>query len=335
MQACNALRLPLTDEPSPPVSLAPPLALLAITPTGSVAPLVSRFVVLPAYGSSRSPPAITSVPSSIFSPHREVWHRPVLPPMTNVLGGTAPPWCLIGGAVRHLWPALCSSPAPRSSAAPLPSRAYKRAAPSSSFPAPASAIPLLPRPSSIRGRAAAIVFLPGEPSLSSPCPSIGPSSDCLSLLASPHRHERSTPLPHPDYSPKAHRRQPRREAPPPPRGHPPPRPPLPQSSLPLGSPTLARAKAPTRCQRTGSPAANRRRAHRRPGSLPADGRFAPPSTVAPFSPPPLSLTCGPAATASSPRAPAPSPALGRSWAGTLARALRLAGPDFSPPAHQN
>jgi hypothetical protein len=237
--------------------------------------------------------------------------------------------------VRHLWPALCSSPAPRSSAAPLPSRTYKRAALSSSFPTPASAIPLLPRPSSIRGRAAAIVFLPGEPSLSSLCPSVGPSSDCLSLLASPHRHERSTPLPHPDYSPKAHRRQPRREAPPPPRGQPPPRPPLTKSSPPLGSPTPARAKAPTRCQRTGSPAANRRRAHRRPGSLPADGRFAPPSTVAPFSPPPLSLTCGPAATASSPRAPAPSPALGRSWAGTLARALRLAGPDFSPPAHQN
>jgi hypothetical protein len=186
--------------------------------------------------------------------------------------------------VQHLWPALCSSPVPRSSAAPLPSRAYKRAAPSSSFPAPASAIPLLPRPGSIRGRAAAIVFLPGEPSLFSPCPSVGPSSDCLSLLASPHRHERSTPLPHPDYSPKAHRRQPRHEALPPPRGQPPPRPPLTKSSLPLGSPTPARAKAPTRCQRTGSPAANRRRAHRRPGFLPADGRFAPPSTVASFSP---------------------------------------------------
>jgi hypothetical protein len=104
---------------------------------------------------------------------------------------------------------------------PFPSRAYKRAAPSPSFPAPTSAIPLLPCPSSIRGKAAAIVFLPGEPSLSSPCPSVGPSSDCLGPLASPHRHGRSTPLPHPDCSPRAHRRQPRREAPPPPRGQPP------------------------------------------------------------------------------------------------------------------
>jgi hypothetical protein len=244
------------------------------------------------------------------------------PPLTNVLASTAPPWCLIGVAVRHIWPALCSSPAPRSSAAPLPSRAYKRAAPSSSFPAPASAIPLLPRPSSIRGRDAAIVFLPGEPSLSSPCPSVGPSSDCLSLLASPHCHERSTPLPHPDYSPKAHRRQPRREAPPPPRGQPPPRPPLTKSSPPLGSPTPARAKAPTRCQRTGSPAA---------GFPPRGQPVRPAVNRGVVFPPLLSLACGPTATASSPRAPAPSPALGRSWAGALARARCAWLGQISPP----
>jgi hypothetical protein len=232
--------------------------------------------------------------------------------------------------VRHLWPALCSSSAPRSSTAPLPSRAYKRAAPSSSFPAPASAIPLLPRPSSIRGRAAAIVFLPSEPSLPSPCPSIGPSSDCLSLLASPHRHECSTPLPHPDYSPKAHRRQPRSEASLPPRGQPPPRPPLTKSGLPLGSPTPAHAKAPTRCQRTGSPAVNRCRAHRRSGSLPVDGQFAPPSTVAPF-PPPLRShwRVGPRQR----RRLLARPRCHPHWAAAgpaPSRALRLAGPGFPP-----
>jgi hypothetical protein len=178
-----------------------------------------------------------------------------------------------------------SSPAPQSPTAPLPSRAYKRAAPSPSFPAPASAIPLLPRPSTIRGKAAAIVFLPGEPSLSSPCPSVGPSSDCLGPLASPHRHGRNTPLPHPDFSPRAHRRQPRREALPPPRRQPPPGPPLAKLSPPLGSPAPPRAKAPAHGPRTGPPAANRRRAHRRPGSLPAGDRFAPPSTVTSFSPP--------------------------------------------------
>jgi hypothetical protein len=71
--------------------------------------------------------------------------RPPLP-LTSVLAGTAPPWCPLGGAVRHLWAALCSSPEPRSSTAPLPSRTYKRLAPSSFFLAPSSAIPLLPFP---------------------------------------------------------------------------------------------------------------------------------------------------------------------------------------------
>jgi hypothetical protein len=113
--------------------------------------------------------------------------------------------------------------------------------------------------------------------------------------------------------------------------------PLAKLSPPLGSPAPPRAKAPTHCPRTGPPAANRRRAHRRLGSLPAGDRFAPPSTVTSFPPPPLSLACGPTATASSLRAPAPSPALGRSWAGALARAraLRLTRPDSFPPAHQS
>jgi hypothetical protein len=103
------------------------------------------------------------------------------------------------------------------------------------------------------------------------------------------------PLPHPNPSPEAHRRRlPPWSSATSPRTAPS-RPPLAKLSPPLGSPAPPRAKAPTRCPRTGPPAANRRRAHRRPGYLPADGRFAPPSTVAPFPPPPLplSLTCGP------------------------------------------
>jgi hypothetical protein len=218
-----ALSLSLTSRPHPPA--APFLASLAITPTGSVAPLVSR--------SSSSPPSLHRGhlrPSPPFPPsssrrtgkfgtapsspldQRPRRYRPV------VVSHRRRCAAFMGGAVQ----------AHRRREAPLlpfPSRAYKRAAPSPSFPAPASAIPLLPRPSSIRGKAATIVFLPGEPSLSSPCPSVGPSSDCLGPLASPHRHGRSTPLPHPDCSPRAHRRQPRREAPSPPRGQPPPGPP--------------------------------------------------------------------------------------------------------------
>jgi hypothetical protein len=135
---------------------------------------------------------------------------------------------------------------------------------------------------------------PVSPSLSSPCPSVGPSSDCLSLLASPHRHERSTPLPHPDSSPKAHRRQPRREAPPPPRGQPPSLPPLAKLSPPPGPPDPHQARATVGCPRTGPPAANRRRAQRRPVFLPSNGRFAPRRRpLAPSSPPALSVAWAP------------------------------------------
>jgi hypothetical protein len=251
------------------------------------------------------------------------------PPLTSVLAGTAPPWCPLVGVVRHLWSALCSSPEPRSSTAPLPSRAYKRAAPSSSFPALATTIPPLPRPSSIRGRAAAFVFLPGEPSLSSPCPSVDPSSDCLSLLASPHRRGRSTPFPHPDFSPQARRRQPRREAPPPPREQPPPRPPLTKLSPPLGPPAPPRAKAPAHCPRTGPPAA---------GSSPRTAGSSPPRQPdAVLFPLLLSLARGARGDVVAPRAPAPSPLargppLGRKRARAGARAR--GGPKTLPPAQQ-
>jgi hypothetical protein len=70
---------------------------------------------------------------------------------------------------------------------------------------------------------------------------------------------------------------------------PPPGPPLAKLSPPLGSPDPPRAKATTHCPRTGSPAANHRRAHRRPGFSPADGRFDPPSICGAVSPPPSAL----------------------------------------------
>jgi hypothetical protein len=151
---------------------------------------------------------------------------------------------------------------------------------------------------------------PVSPSLSSPCPSVGPSSDCLSLLALTHRHERSTPLPHPDSSPKAHRRQPRREAPPPPRGQPPSLPPLAKLSPPLGPPDPHQARATARCPRTDPPAENRRQGHRRLVFLPANGRFAPRRRpLAPSSPPALSVAWAPRRWRF-PLTPVPSPRLG-------------------------
>jgi hypothetical protein len=150
----------LTNRPHPPAALSLARSLpLADRPQLSASS--SSFFPLPTYGPSRSPPAITSVPSSVFSPHREVGHRPVLTAAAASLHGTA----TVRSRHRRcaaLTPVRCTSPAPWSSTAPLPSGAYKRAAPSSSFPAPASATPLLPRPSSIRGRTI-VVFLPGEP----------------------------------------------------------------------------------------------------------------------------------------------------------------------------
>jgi hypothetical protein len=75
--------------------------------------------------------------------------RPPLP-LTSVLAGTAPPWCPLGGAMRHLWAALCSSPEPRSSTAPFPRAPIKgspRAPSSSHQPRPSLSSP---SPSTIR-----------------------------------------------------------------------------------------------------------------------------------------------------------------------------------------
>jgi hypothetical protein len=61
--------------------------------------------------------------------------------------------------------------------------------------------------------------------------------------------------------------------------------PLAKLSPPLGSPNPPRAKATTHCPRTGPPAANRRRAHRRPGFFPCRRPIRPRrQPVAPFPP---------------------------------------------------
>jgi hypothetical protein len=132
------------------------------------------------------------------------------------------------------------------------------------------------------------------------------------LLVSSHCRELSTPLFCPDSSPQARRRRPRRETPPPPREQPPLRPPLTKLSPPLGPPSPPRAKTPAHCPKTGPPAANRRRAHRRPG--PPRGRpvHPPRQPDAVLFPLPFSLARGArgdAVTFARPRRPLP-------WAAT-------------------
>jgi hypothetical protein len=109
-----------------------------------------------------------------------------------------------------------------------------------------------------------------------------------------------------------------------------------QIEPPLGSPAPPRTKAPTRCPRTGSPAANRRRAHRRPGSPPQTAGSPRCQPLAPFPPSTLSDVWAPWRRRP-PRAPMQSPALGRSWADATARprapCARL-GQNPPPTAHQ-
>ena len=113
------------------------------------------------------------------------------------------------------------------------------------------------------------------------------------------------------------------------------RPPLTKLSPPLGPPSPPRAKTPAHCPRTGPPAANRRRAHRRP-VLPRGRPVHPPvNRNAVPSLPPLSLASGPCATPSPPlprprRSPARGPPLGRKRLSARARAR--GGPKFMPPA---
>jgi hypothetical protein len=103
----------------------------------------------------------------------------------------------------------------------------------------------------------------------------------LHHIAANLEHHSPAPIPRP----KPTDGDPRHGAPPPPRGQPPSRPPIAKLSPPLGSPAPPRAKAPPRSPRTGPPAANRRRAHQRPGFFPR-GRPVRQRrrTVAPFPP---------------------------------------------------
>jgi hypothetical protein len=189
--------------------------------------------------------------------------------------------------------------------------------------------PSFPRPSSIRG-SATVFSLSGKPF---PLFSL-PLWLCSKQLArpisfaTPPRVWNTTPLP--QSPPGAHRRRlPPWSSATSPRTAPS-RPPLAKLSPPLGLPAPPRAKAPTHCPRTGSPVANRRRAHRRPGSPrgrpvhPAVDRWrrSPPSTLFGVWAPRRRRP---------PRAPAPSPALGRNWAGALAPARAAPGWARIPP----
>jgi hypothetical protein len=95
------------------------------------------------------------------------------------------------------------------------------------------------------------------------------------------------------------------------------------------------AKATTHCPRTGPPAVNRRRAHRRPGFFPLGWPVRPRrQPVAPFPPFALAGVWARGDGDLSPRACA----ITSSWAAagpapSRAHVLRLAGPKF-PPAHQ-
>jgi hypothetical protein len=142
-------------------------------------------------------------------------------------------------------------------------------------------------------------------------------------------------FPDPNPSPEAHRRRlPPRSSATFPRTAPS-QTPLAKLRPPLGSPDPPRAKATTHCPRTGPPAANHRRAHRRPGFFP-HGRPVRPrrQPMAPFSP---SALAGVWARGDDvlPSRPRRHPALGRSWAGALACArCAWLGQKYPPPAHQ-
>jgi hypothetical protein len=139
-----------------------------------------------------------------------------------------------------------------------------------------------------------------------------------------HCRKLSTPLFRPNPSPRSHRRR----SPPwssatSPRTAPS-QPPLAKSSLSLEPPAPARTRTPPRRLKTGPPAANRRRAHRRPG--PPRGRpvHSPPCQPdAVLFSPSLSGTWGPWRRRRPSRTRAVSPSLlGRRWAESApARAL--------------
>jgi hypothetical protein len=210
------------------------------------------------------------------------------------------PLCGINAGAVHLTGA-CRAPL-----LPFPQAPIKRSPRTPPSPHRPQPPPSSPRPSSIR-EALSSSPSPVSPPLSSPSPS-GSRSKKLARpisFATPPRVWNATPLP--QFSPEAHRRRPLpRSSATFPRTAPF-RSPLAKLSPPLGSPAPPRAKAPPRCPRTGPPAANHRRAHRRPGFFPR-GRPVRPRRrpVAPFPPLRSRRRVGPAATPSLPRARAVS-----------------------------
>jgi hypothetical protein len=111
--------------------------------------------------------------------------------------------------------------------------------------------------------------------------------------------------------------------------------PLAKLSPPLGSPAPPRAKAPAHCPRTGSPVANHHRAHRRPGPPPRTAGSSRRQPLTLFSPPSALSGVWAPRRRRRPRAHAPSPALGRNWAGALTPARSALGWASPPPtAHK-
>jgi hypothetical protein len=148
-EAARVLPSPaLADTPAPPASSSRSrvFPLWQTGPTGQPRrlPRVRRSAV-------PSPP---SPPSPCPRHTGRVWHRPVLPPLTNVLARYRP---TVESHRRRCAPHR----RPPSSVAPLPSGAYKKAAPSTSFPAPSSATLLLPSPER-NSRSATVFPLSGE-----------------------------------------------------------------------------------------------------------------------------------------------------------------------------
>jgi hypothetical protein len=245
--------------------------------------------------------------------------RPPLP-LTSVLAGTAPPWCPLSGAVRHLWAALCSSPEPRSSTAPFPRAPIKgspRAPSSSHQPLPSLSAP---SPSTIR-EAPSSTSSPVSlfPLLPLPlCWSSEKLSEPSSSLTRPRtRSTTSQPCP----PPRAHRRRspPRNPAPSP--WVAPSQPSLAELSLPLESPASARAKPPSLGPRTGPQAASRRQAHRRPTPLPRSAGLPRRLAATPF-PPALAGKWARCDAVTLTRSTVPPSLLGSRWAvSASARAL--------------
>jgi hypothetical protein len=146
------------------------------------------------------------------------------PPLDHVLAQYRPAVESHRRRCATLMPALCTSPAPAELHRSPPPGAYKRVAPGASFPAPASATTLLPSPES-NSRSAAIFSLSSEFSLPllSPSPLVQQAIKLayqLPHIAANSEHHSPAPIPRP----KLTDGDPRRGAPPPPRGQPPPGP---------------------------------------------------------------------------------------------------------------